>query len=44
MIDTLRPKVFSVAVTEEGDQYYVDEATQETTWDLPEDAVMLSVI
>ena len=35
---TNRRRQFSVEHTEEGDAYFVDNATLETTWDLPADA------
>ena len=33
--------MFSVEVTEDGDNYYVDNATGEATWELPDDAFIM---
>ena len=34
---------FSVEVTEDGDKYYVDSMTSETTWELPDDGEVVEI-
>ena len=34
---------FSVSVTEGGDEYFVNNETQETVWDLPEDGEVVEI-
>jgi hypothetical protein len=34
---------FSVSVTEDGDEYFVNNETQETVWDLPEDGEVVEI-
>jgi hypothetical protein len=38
-----RRRAFSVAMTEEGDQYFFDNETEETYWALPDDAQLVSL-
>ena len=40
---TNRRRQFSVEHTEEGDAYFVDNATLETTWDVPADAFVVGI-
>jgi hypothetical protein len=34
---------FSVEETEDGDKYYVDSTTSETTWKLPDDGEVVEI-
>ena len=38
-----RRKQFSVLTDDDGDVYFVDNATQETRWDLPEDGDVVEI-